>query len=133
MAVAVEQVTLSVEAASVRLCFSVWVEVAAWNALIAALKAALPNANAASALLGVDVLTMPQLTVGGQSEPLTILPPQPHRDPMPPSPLNESTSHVDGGGGEYSSLALLLAGAGALLLATLLLVVTAVLFHRVKR
>ena len=123
--VAVEKVTLSVEAASVRLRFSVSVEAAASTALAATLEAALPSADAASALLGVAVLTTPLLTLGEQ-------PPRLHRDPTAP-PLNESASHVESGGGEDSSLALLLAGAGALLLAGLILVVAAVLFRRAKR
>ena len=118
--VAVEKVTLGVEAASVRLRFSVSVEAAAATALAAALEAALPSAAAASALLGVAVLTLEGWA------------PQLHRDPTPPS-LNESASHVESGGGEDSSLALLLAGAGALLLAVLILVVAAVLFHRARR
>ena len=122
--VAVQKVTLSVEAASVRLRFSVSVEVAASTALAAALEAAFPSADAASALLGVAVLTTPLLTLEEQ-------PPQLHRDPTPPS-LNESASHVESGGGEDSSLVLLLAGAGALL-AVLILVVAAVLFRRAKR
>ena len=129
--VAVEKVTLSVEAASVRLRFSVSVEAAVSTAL-AALEAALPGADAASAVLGVAVLTTPLLTLGEQ-------PPRLHRDPIllhrdPTAPfLNESASHVESGGGEDSSLALPLAGAGALLLAGLLLVVAAVLFRRAKR
>ena len=123
--VAVEKVTLGVEAASVRLRFSVSVEAAAATALVAALEAVLPSADAASALLGVAVLTTPLLALEEQ-------PPQLHRDPTPPS-LNESASHVESGGGEDSSLALLLAGAGALLLAVLILVVAAVLFHRARR
>ena len=123
--VAVEKVTLSIEAASVHLRFSVSVEVAASTALAAALEAAFPSADAASALLGVAVLTTPLLTLEGR-------PPQLHRDPTPPS-LNESASHVESGGGEDSSLALLLAAVGALLLAALLVVVAAVLFRRAKR
>ena len=123
--VSVQKVTLSIEAASVRLRFSVSVEATASTALAAALEAALPSADAASAMLGVVVLTMPLLTLEGW-------PPQLHRDPTPPS-LNESASHVESGGGEDSSLALLLAGAGALLLAVLVLVVAAVLFRRAKR
>ena len=122
--VAVQKVSLSVEAASVRLRFSVSVEVAASTALAAALEAAFPSADAASALLGVAVLTTPLLTLEEQ-------PPQLHRDPTPPS-LNESASHVESGGGEDSSLVLLLAGAGALL-AVLILVVAAVIFRRAKR
>ena len=125
--VAVQKVTLSVEATSVavRLRFSMSVEVAASTALAAALEAAFPSADAASALLGVAVLTTPLLTLGEQ-------PPQLHRDPTPPS-LNESASHVESGGGEDSSLALLLAAVGVLLLAALLVVVAAVLFRRAKR
>ena len=123
--VAVEKVTLSIEAASVHLRFSVSVEVAASTALAATLEAAFPSADAASALLGVAVLTTPLLTLEGR-------PPQLHRDPTPPS-LNESASHVESGGGEDSSLALLLAAVGALLLAALLVVVAAVLFRRAKR
>ena len=122
---AVEKVTLGVEAASVRLRFFVSVEAAAATALVAALEAVLPSADAASALLGVAVLTTPLLALEGQ-------PPQLHRDPTPPS-LNESASHVESGGGEDSSLALLLAAAGALLLAVLILVVAAVLFRRARR
>jgi hypothetical protein len=122
---AVEKVTLGVEAASVRLRFFVSVEAAAATALVAALEAVLPSADAASALLGVAVLTTPLLALEGQ-------PPQLHRDPTPPS-LNESASHVESGGGGDSSLALLLAAAGALLLAVLILVVAAVLFHRARR
>jgi len=123
--VAVEKVTVGVEAASVRLRFSVSVEAAAATALVAALEAALSSADAASALLGVAVLTTPLLALEEQ-------PPQLHRDPTPPS-LNESASHVESGGGEDSSLALLLAAAGALLLAVLILVVAAVLFRRARR
>ena len=128
--VAVEKVTLSVEAASVSLHFSVLVEAEALTTMAASLAAALPSADAASALLGVAVETAPLLTLAGQSEPLT-LPPQPHRDPTPPT-LDDSASHVESGGGEDSNLALALAGAGALLLAALLVVVAAVLF-RAKR
>ena len=123
--VAVEKVALSVEAASVRLRFSVRVEAAASSVLAASLEATLPSADAASALLRVEVLTTPLLTLEGR-------PPQLHRDPTPPS-LNESASHVESGGGEDSSLALLLAAAGALLLAVLILVVAAVLFRRARR
>ena len=123
--VSVQKVTLSIEAASVRLRFSVSVEAAASTALAAALEAALPSADAASTMLGVVVLTPPLLTLEGW-------PPQLHRDPTPPS-LNESASHVESGGDEDSSLALLLAGAGALLLAVLILVVAAVLFRRANR
>ena len=129
--VAVEKVTLSIEAASVLLRFSVLVQAAASTTMAASLAAALPSADAASVLLGVAVETAPLLTLAGQSEPLA-LPPQPHRDPIPP-PLQESASHVESGGGEDSNLALLLAGAGALLLAVLLVVVAAVLFRRAKR
>ena len=75
--VAVEKVTLSVEAASVRLRFSVRVEAAASTALTASLKAALPSSDAASALLGVAVQTTPLLTLEERPEPLA-LPPQPH-------------------------------------------------------
>ena len=128
--VAVEKVTLSIEAASVSLHFSVLVEAEALTTMAASLAAALPSADAASALLGVAVETAPLLTLAGQSEPLT-LPPQPHRDPTPPT-LDDSASHVESGGGEDSNLALALAGAGALLLAALLVVVAAVLF-RAKR
>ena len=123
--VAVEKVILSIEAASVRLRFSVSVGAAASTAVAAALEAALPSADAASTMLGVVVLTTPLLTLEGQ-------PPLLHRDPTPPS-LNESASHVESGGGDNSNLALLLAGAGALLLAALILVVASVLFRRAKR
>jgi len=123
--VAVEKITLSVEAASVRLRFSVSVEAAASTKLAAELEAVLPSADAATTMLGVVVLTKPLLTLEEQ-------PPQLHRDPTPPL-LNESATHVESGGGEDSSLVLPLAGAGALLLAVLLLVVAAVLFHRAKR
>ena len=129
--VAVEQVTLSVEAASVLLRFSILVDAAASTTMAASLAAALPSADAASALLGVAVETVPLLTLAGQSEPL-ILPPQPHRDPTPPT-LDESASHVASGRSEDSNLALPLAGAGALLLAVLLVVMAAVLFRRAKR
>ena len=130
--VTVEKVTLSVEAASVRLRFDVSsVEATALTALAASLAAALPSADAASTLLGVTVLMAPLLTIAGQSKPLA-LPPQPPRDPIPP-PLEESTGHIDSGGGKDSSLALPLAGASALLLASLILVVAVVLFRRAKR
>ena len=114
--VTVEKVTLSVEAASVRLRFDVSsVEATALTALAASLAAALPSADAASTLLGVTVLMAPLLTIAGQS------------------PLEESTGHIDSGGGKDSSLALPLAGASALLLASLILVVAVVLFRRAKR
>ena len=129
--VSVEKVSLSVEAASVRLRFSVLVEATALTTLAVSLAVALPSADAASALLGVTVQTAPQLTIAGQSKPLT-LPLQPPRDPIPP-PLEVGTGHVESGGGKDSSLALPLAGAGALLLAALLVVVAAVLFRRAKR
>jgi hypothetical protein len=153
--VAVEKVALSVEAASVRLRFSVRVEAAASSVLAASLEATLPSADAASALLRVEVLTTPLLTLEGlpspppsppppspsppPSEPLD-LPPQPHRDPSSTGPnietgppLEERASHVESGGNDDSSLALLLAGAGALVLAALLVMVAAVLFRRAKR
>ena len=136
--VAVEKVTLSVEAASVRLRFSVRVEAAESSVLAASLEAALPSSDAASAVLGVEVLTTPLLTLKAQpspppSEPLD-LPPQPHLDPFSTSPpLEERASHVESGGGDDSSLALLLAGVGALVLAALLVMVAAVLFRRAKR
>ena len=129
--VVVEKVALSVEAASVFLRFSVLVDAEASTTMAASLAAALPSAEAASALLGVAVETAPLLTLAGQSEPLA-LPPQPHRDPIPPT-LDDSASHVESGGGEDSNLVLALAGAGALLLAALLVVVAAVLFRRAKR
>ena len=135
--VAVQKVTLSVEAASVRLRFSVRVEAAVSRVLAASLEAALPSADAATDMLGVAVLTTPQLTLEARSEPLD-LPPRPHRDPISTSsstspPLEERASHVETGGGDDSSLGLLLAGVGALVLAVLLVVVAAVLFRRAKR
>ena len=135
--VAVQKVTLSVEAASVRLRFSVRVEAAVSRVLAASLEAALPSADAATDMLGVAVLTTPQLTLEARSEPLD-LPPRPHRDPISTSsstspPLEERASHVETGGGDDSSLGLLLAGVGALVLAALLVVVAAVLFRRAKR
>jgi len=123
--VSVQNVTLSIEAASVRLRFFVSVEAASSTALAAALKAALPSADAASAMLGVEVLTTPLLALEGRPPPL-------HRDPTPTS-VNESASHVESGGGEDSSLVLRLAGAGAVLLAVLILVVAAILFRRARR
>ena len=127
--VAVEKITLSIEAASVFLRFSILVEAAASTTAAASLAAALPSAAAASALLGVVVEEAPLLTLAGQSAPL----PEAHLDPTRPT-LEESASHVEtAGGGEDSNLALPLTGAGALLLAALLVVVAAVLFRRAKR
>ena len=126
---AVEKITLSIEAASVFLRFSILVEGAASTTAAASLAEALPSAAAASALLGVVVEEAPLLTLAGQSEPL----PEAHLDPTRPT-LEESASHVEtAGGGEDSNLALPLTGAGALLLAALLVVVAAVLFRRAKR
>ena len=122
--VPVEKIALSVEAASVRLHFSVSVEAEASITLVAEIKAALPSATAASAMLGVEVLRTPLLTLDLEGQP-----PQPHRDPIRPS-LNESASHMETSGGEDSSLPLLLVGAGALLLAALVLLVAAFLFFR---
>ena len=122
--VPVEKIALRVEAASVRLHFSVSVEAEASITLVAEIKTALRNANAASAMLGVEVLTTPVLTLDLEGQP-----PQPHRDPIRPS-LNESASHMETSGGEDSSLPLLLVGAGALLLAALVLLVAAFLFFR---
>lgn len=126
--VPVEKIALSVEAASVRLHFSVSVEAEASITLVAEIKAALPSATAASAMLGVEVLRTPLLTLDLEGQP-----PQPHRDPTRPSlspSLNESASHMETSGGEDSSLPLLLVGAGALLLAALVLLVAAFLFFR---
>ena len=61
--VPVEKIALSVEAASVRLHFSVSVEAEASITLVAEIKAALPSATAASAMLGVEVLRTPLLTL----------------------------------------------------------------------
>ena len=122
--VPVEKIALRVEAASVRLHFSVSVEAEASITLVAEIKAALPSATAASAMLGVEVLRTPLLTLDLEGQP-----PQPHRDPIRPS-LNESASHMETSGGEDSSLPLLLVGAGALLLAALVLLVAAFLFFR---
>ena len=122
--VPVEKIALRVEAASVRLHFSVSVEAEASITLVAEIKTALRNANAASAMLGVEVLTTPVLTLDLEGQP-----PQPHRDPIRPS-LNESASHMETSGGEDSSLPMLLVGAGALLLAALVLLAVAFVFRR---
>ena len=126
--VPVEKIALRVEAASVRLHFSVSVEAEASITLVAEIKTALRSANAASAMLGVEVLKTPVLTLDLEGQPS-----QPHRDPIRPSlspSLNESASHMETSGGEDSSLPLLLVGAGALLLAALVLLVAAYLFFR---
>jgi hypothetical protein len=133
--VAVEMVTLSVEAASVRLHFSVRVE-ATVSSVLTTLEAALPSADAASVLLGVTVLAPPLLTLDAPPStppsPLD-LPPRPHRDPISTSPpLEERASHVESGDGD-SGLPLLLAGAGALMLAGLLVALAAALLRRAKR
>ena len=118
--VAVEMVALSVEPASVRLHFSVQVEATASSeAATSRLEAALPSADAASALLGVTVLTPPLLTL--EAEPASTAP-----------PLEERASNVESSEGD-SGLPMVLAGAGALVLGGLLVALAVFLLRRAKR
>ena len=83
------------------------------------LEAALPSADAASALLGVTVLTPPLLTL--EADPASTAP-----------PLEERASNVESSEGD-SGLPMLLAGAGALVLAGLLVALAVFLLRRAKR
>lgn len=129
------QVSLAVEAGSVRLAFGVWANDAASAASVrASLVSSLGTAAAASGLLGITVESTPLLVLVGSLVAADSSPPMPPPAPLPPSttvvpppPLvptlddlaNALTAEGGGDGGDSSSAALpmVIAGSVALLLA----------------
>ena len=129
------QVSLAVEAGSVRLAFGVWANDAASAASVrASLASSLGTAAAASGLLGITVESTPLLVLVGSLVAADSSPPMPPPAPLPPSttvvpppPLvptlddlaNALTAEGGGDGGDSSSAALpmVIAGSVALLLA----------------